>query len=106
VVGHRPSLCWKTIACLGWIVESGDVIVLSRHWNRVIVLVVLASSLINSVCGDSRAASSDSAGPYSIPVLVIHFFPTNGPNIDIARTGDWRESLAATRQKTERQTAE
>ena len=71
-----------------------------------IVLVVLASSLINSVCGDSRAASSDSAGPYSIPVLVIHFFPTNGPNIDIARTGDWGESLTATRQKTERQTAE
>ena len=70
------------------------------------MLVLLASGLVNSALEPSRAASADSAAPYLIPVLVINFFPTNGANIDIAQTGDWGESLALTRQKTQRQTLE
>jgi hypothetical protein len=38
--------------------------------------------------------------------LLVHFFPTNGANIDIRQTGDWGGTLADTRQKTQRQTVE
>jgi hypothetical protein len=43
---------------------------------------------------------------FNIPVLVVHYFPTNGLNIDVAVTGDWGETLVAPREKTRRQTAE
>lgn len=44
--------------------------------------------------------------PFTVPVLVVHYFPTNGEKIDIRATGDWGEFLAATREKTRRQTDE
>jgi hypothetical protein len=43
---------------------------------------------------------------FTVPVLVVHYFPTNGSNIDLKATGDWGASLAATREKTRRQTRE
>ena len=43
---------------------------------------------------------------FEVPVLLIHHFPVRGSNIDLAATGDWGESLAATRAKTQRQTRE
>lgn len=43
---------------------------------------------------------------FSIPVLVLGFFPTNGPLVDVKMTGDWGESLEKTREKTRRQTGE
>ena len=52
------------------------------------------------------AASPRPRPPYKIPVLVICYFPVRGDRLDIKITGDWGESLAATRAKTARQTAE
>lgn len=43
---------------------------------------------------------------FVIPVLIIHFFPTNDSRIDLRVTGDWGASLEATRQRTARQTIE
>lgn len=51
-------------------------------------------------------ASEKPAPAFSIPVLVLHYFPTNGTNIDRTQTGDWGESLEFTRAKTKRQTQE
>ena len=42
------------------------------------------------------------ASCYVPDILVIHYFPVTGSNIDVAATGDWGESLAATREKTRR----
>jgi len=52
------------------------------------------------------AAGERGPAPFVVPVLLIHYFPTNGPRIDISVTGDWGEALEATRQKTRRQTRE
>jgi hypothetical protein len=51
-------------------------------------------------------SNNSASTTFVIPVLVIHFFPTNDSRIDVRVTGDWGESLAATRQKTSRQTIE
>ncbi len=40
--------------------------------------------------------------PYEIPVLVVKYFPVKGDRIDRGVTGDWGETLAFTRAKTER----
>jgi hypothetical protein len=51
--------------------------------------------------------STDAASrPYTIKVLVLHYFPTNGQNIDVQITGDWGASLQETREKTRRMTRE
>ncbi|HUU11687.1 MAG TPA: hypothetical protein VM431_14265 [Phycisphaerae bacterium] len=42
--------------------------------------------------------------PYEIPVLVIKYFPVKGDRLDRAVTGDWGETLDATRAKTDRVT--
>lgn len=44
--------------------------------------------------------------PFLIPVLVVRYFPVQGDRIDLSVTGDWGESLADTRRKTERLTGE
>ncbi|HEY5913756.1 MAG TPA: hypothetical protein VJA21_24470 [Verrucomicrobiae bacterium] len=43
---------------------------------------------------------------FVIPILVVHYFPTNGANVDVRVTGDVGESLEAIREKTRRQTRE
>jgi hypothetical protein len=76
------------------------------NWNRVGLLVLIALGLLSFGSNSCEASSTDLPNQFSVPVLVVHFFPTNGSNIDIKQTGDWGESLVLTRQKTQRQTAE
>ena len=66
----------------------------------------LALLFLSGTARQSNAASQGLPDQFTVPVLVIHFFPTNGQNIDIGKTGDWGQSLAATREKTQRQTRE
>ncbi len=40
--------------------------------------------------------------PIEIPIIIVKYFPVDGDRIDIKVTGDWGDSLAATRDKTER----
>jgi len=40
--------------------------------------------------------------PIEIPILIVKYFPVDGERIDVKVTGDWGDSLAATREKTER----
>jgi len=54
----------------------------------------------------TQRASATVPGPFVIPILVIHYFPTNGTNLDIHVTGDVGGSLEAIRQKTKHQTQE
>jgi hypothetical protein len=61
-----------------------------------------AAGLVLAVQAGLGAAGAPST--FTVPVLVVHYFPTNGANIDAGVTGDWGESLAATREKTRRQT--
>jgi hypothetical protein len=42
--------------------------------------------------------------PFTVPILVVKYFPVKGDLIDIQVTGDWGASLAETRAKTERLT--
>ncbi len=53
-----------------------------------------------------RAKTGELPGPLVIPVLLIHYFPTAGSNLDIRVTGDVDGSLEAIRIKTQRQTRE
>jgi hypothetical protein len=75
-------------------------------WGRIGMVVLLATGFAIGGLRPSQASTIGSGGSYSIPVLVIYFFPTHGSNIDIAVTGDWGESLASTRVKTQRQTSQ
>jgi hypothetical protein len=67
-------------------------------------------SALGIVGGMWSAGLAQAAQPvpasFTVPVLVVHYFPTNGTNIDLQATGDWGASLAATREKTRRQTRE
>ena len=81
-------------------------IALTRIGNRAGVLTLLTIALSNCAFDRCEAAGGDLPGQYLIPVLVVHFFPTNGENIDIRQTGDWGQPLASTREKTRRQTSE
>ncbi len=75
-------------------------------WNRAGLLVLSALGLLSYGSNSCEASSTDLPNQFSVPVLVVHFFPTNASNIDIKQTGDWGESLELTRQKTQRQTTE
>ena len=52
------------------------------------------------------AASQMASNRFVIPVLVIHYFPASGTNLDLRVTGDVGGSLEAIREKTRRQTRE
>jgi hypothetical protein len=67
----------------------------------VAALLVLAPNI-----GPLAASGPEVPNQFSVPVLLIHYFPTNGLNIDIQVTGDWGGSLENTREKTGRQTSE
>lgn len=56
--------------------------------------------------GTFTFAESRSICPFEIPVVVVSYFPTNGPMVDISITGDWGSTLLETKAKTERQTRE
>jgi hypothetical protein len=63
--------------------------------------VVLASS-----CGAAAEEAKTPPPPWKIPVVVVKYFPVKGDRLDQAVTGDWGETLEATRAKTDRQTQE
>jgi hypothetical protein len=52
------------------------------------------------------AAGAAVPGPFTIPVLVLSYFPTNGSKLDLQVTGDCGQELAEIREKTRRQTQE
>jgi len=55
------------------------------------------------VAGENQTASVRKVKlPIKIPIVIVKYFPLDGNNIDIKVTGDWGESLEATREKTER----
>jgi hypothetical protein len=70
--------------------------------------------LVLAGCGKATSvgpASGDPAAkaapiPYAIPVVVVKYFPVKDDRIDKSVTGDWGETLQATREKTDRQTQE
>lgn len=51
-------------------------------------------------------AAAENTPPFSIPVLVVRYFPAKDGKIDIAVTGDVGDSVDAVRAKTERMTGE
>jgi hypothetical protein len=75
-----------------------------RNWLCLLILEVLG--LLCYGFASCEASSTDLPSHFSVPVLVIQFFPTNGANVDIKQTGDWGEPLELTRQKVQRQTTE
>jgi len=53
----------------------------------------------------AHAANAEATSPpWEIPVVVAKYFPVKDDRIDKTVTGDWGETLEATRAKTERQT--
>ena len=56
--------------------------------------------------GCGRAAEGAQALLWEIPVVVVKYFPVKGDRLDQAVTGDWGDTLEATRAKTDRQTQE
>jgi hypothetical protein len=66
------------------------------------------SALVLAANPDSTLPRNpDSTFPaYIVPVLVVHYFPTHEGRLDIRVTGDWGDTLEATREKTARQTRE
>jgi hypothetical protein len=72
--------------------------------SRLIVRGLMLGTLAAAVRG--LAAPDPLPASFTVPVLVVHYFPTNGALIDQRVTGDWGDSLAATREKTRRQTRE
>jgi hypothetical protein len=64
------------------------------------------SGLLGGMILGLPAAEKPIPDQFVIPVLVLHYFPTNGQNIDLKVTGDWGAPLEATRKKTQRQTQE
>lgn len=71
---------------------------------RALVQIAAVCSLVMPFRGAAPTAKIPNS--FTVPVLVVSFFPTNGTNIDVRATGDWGGSLASTREKTERQTRE
>ncbi len=66
------------------------------------ILLVSGIMLLIALSSNTACAST----PYSMPVVVVKYFPVDGENIDINVTGDWGESLDSTRAKTDRITEE
>jgi hypothetical protein len=73
------------------------------------ILGAIHCALVAILCSaGGLLASAAGAIPdtFVIPILVIHYFPTNGANLDLRVTGDVGGSLEAIREKTQRQTRE
>lgn len=65
--------------------------------------LVLLATLALGLPSAARAAAPDADKlPWEIPVLVVKYFPVKGDRIDQAVTGDWGDTLQATRAKCDR----
>jgi len=51
---------------------------------------------------NSQASAQVVTLPIEIPIVIVKYFPVDGDRVDIRVTGDWGDTLAATRKKTER----
>lgn len=73
-----------------------------------VTLSLLVGVILSDVQGMAASLTASDPIPekFFIPVLVVRYFPTNGPNLDLRVTGDVGDSLAAIRAKTDRQTRE
>lgn len=74
--------------------------------KHLLCLLAFLSGFGGGVAPAAPASPATVPDSFIIPVLVVSYFPTNGSNIDLQATGDWGQSLAATRAKTQRQTRE
>jgi len=67
-------------------------------------LAVAIGVVLASLCGAAAEEAKTPPPPWEIPVVVVKYFPVKDDRIDKTVTGDWGETLEATRAKTERQT--
>lgn len=72
--------------------------------NLLSVSLLLAT--VTGLPGGHLTTNSFESAPFVIPVVLVHYFPVDGSNINRQVTGDWGEPLEATRAKTRRQTRE
>ena len=75
----------------------------------ILVITVLFNICCYNIPGEEKSASEEKTTPktpYHIPILVVKYFPIKGEQIDIDVTGNWGETLEATRAKTDRLTSE
>lgn len=69
-------------------------------------LRVIGCSMLFAACTAVPDQDRPSGPPWEIPVVVVRYLPTSdGDVVDISATGDWGESLAYTRRKTDSLTA-
>jgi hypothetical protein len=71
------------------------------RWPTLLALSALFGCALS---GGSHQRNED--GPWEVRVALVHYFPVDGDRIDIRKTGDWGETLAATREKCARMTRE
>ncbi len=86
------------------VIAVNDMFPTTMNWHP--SLVFLVCGLFGTGLAESVIAGDSIPSTFKIPVLVLHYFPTNGADIDISITGDWGKPLDATREKTQRQTRE
>ena len=79
--------------------------------GRVLGMFPAVGGLASRLCAAEPLQKADANQPQSegtvklpigVPIVVVKYFPVEGDKIDIRVTGDWSDSLAATREKTER----
>lgn len=69
-------------------------------------LRVIGCTMLFAACMAVPDQDRPSGPPWEIPVVVVRYLPTSdGDVVDISATGDWGESLAYTRRKTDSLTA-
>ena len=71
--------------------------------KKTMVVLAVAAMLC---CSAAFVKAGETAAVFTIPVIVVKYFPTNDGKIDIKVTGDCGASLEETRAKTDRCTAE
>lgn len=81
------------------------------HFQRspltaLLLLAILACPALAAEAPEAKIAAPAAGPPWEIPVLVLKYLPVKGDRIDVSVTGDWGETLAATREKTDRLTRE
>ncbi|MYA09991.1 MAG: hypothetical protein F4Z32_00805 [Gemmatimonadetes bacterium] len=69
-------------------------------------LRLIGCTMLFAACTAVPDQDRPSGPPWEIPVVVVRYLPTSdGDVVDISATGDWGESLAYTRRKTDSLTA-
>jgi len=95
--GRRPDSVLNRFGSLSLSFRKRNAVNFSS--TSLVVFVVLLLCCAIQAAGLRPRRGKDT--PYTIPVVVIKYFPVKGDSIDIAVTGDWGKSLAFTRAKTD-----